>query len=89
MDDHFSKLEAKVNGAIELIQQLKRENGDWKMRYAEIEGRLHDTQGERDRLQVELQDVGEQTGRVEEFEEARRVIQQKVGSLLEKLEAMG
>lgn len=89
MDDHFSRLEAKVNGAIELIQQLRRENGEWKVRYAEIEGRLHDTQGERDRLQVELQEIGERAGRVEEFEETRRVIQQKVGSLLEKLEAMG
>lgn len=89
MDDHLSRLEARVQGAIDLIHDLRRQNGDLQSRCQELEQRMGDLQGERDRLQERLHEASAAAAQVEEFEERRRVIEQKVGSLLEKLEAMG
>jgi len=89
MEDHLSRLEAKVEETIELIQALRRENSELKQGCTDLEQRLTDVEGERDRLQQQLGEAGENAARIEQYEEKRRLIEQKVGGLLEKLEAMG
>jgi len=89
MDDHLSRLETKVKETIDRLQALRRENADFVQRHASLEQKVEELQAERDRLQARLEEASAATAQVEEFEEQRRVIEEKVGSLLEKLEAMG
>ena len=88
MDDHLSRLENKVLEAIDLIQELRRENGDLKTRCSDLENRLTQSRDEREQMQRKLTDSLELASQAELFEEKRRVIENKVGSLLERLEAM-
>ncbi len=89
MDDHLSRLEAKVVEAIDTIQELRRQNGELNQRCEDLEGRLADVTGERDRLQAQLGEARETAAQAERFEEQRRQIESKVSGLLDKLEAMG
>ena len=89
MDDHLSRLEAKVVEAIDMIQELRRQNGELNQRCEELEGRLADVTSERDRLQAQLGEAQETAAAAERFEEQRRHIETRVSGLLEKLEAMG
>ncbi|MBD3221369.1 cell division protein ZapB [bacterium] len=89
MEDHLSRLEVKVVEAIELIQTLREENRGLEGRCEELEHRLQDVAQERDRLRGQLEEASAAAAEVEQFEQKRRLIEQKVGNLLEKLEAMG
>jgi septal ring factor EnvC (AmiA/AmiB activator) len=89
MDDHLSRLEAKVIEAIDTIQELRRQNGQLTERCGELEGQLTETAAERDRLRTQLQEARETAAQAENFEEQRRQIETKVSGLLERLEAMG
>jgi hypothetical protein len=68
MEDQFARLEARVDGALELIKELRHENA---------------------RLQHELAAAREAAEQVTQFETKRRLIEERVGGLLDKLEAMG
>lgn len=68
MEDQFAKLEARVDGALELIRELRQENA---------------------RLQHDLAEARETAAQVTQFETKRRLIEERVGGLLDKLEAMG
>jgi hypothetical protein len=68
MEDQFARLEARVDGAIELIRELRQENA---------------------RLQHDLTEAREIAAQVTQFESKRRLIEERVGGLLDKLEAMG
>ena len=89
MDDHLSRLEAKVVEAIDMIQELRRQNGELTRRCEDLDGRLAEVTGERDRLQAQLGEAQETAAQAELFEEQRRQIETKVTGLLDKLEAMG
>jgi FtsZ-binding cell division protein ZapB len=89
MDDQLARLEAKVEEAIELIQTLRQEKQELDARCADLQHRLDDTRQERDRLQSQLEEAAQASAEVERYEEKRRLIEQKVNGLLEKLEAMG
>lgn len=89
MEDHLSRLEAKVNQTIERLQELRRINADLEQRNRQLEEGAEAMRAERDRLQRQLEEAGTAAAQVEEYEEKRRLIEQKVGSLLDKLEAMG
>ncbi|MEZ4389379.1 MAG: cell division protein ZapB [Candidatus Krumholzibacteriia bacterium] len=89
MDDHLSRLETKVHETIERLQTLRRENAALEQRAADLEQSVNDLRQERDRLQTRLAETSAAAAQIEEYEEKRRIIEQKVGSLLEKLEAMG
>ena len=88
MDDHLSRLENKVLEAIDLNKELRRENGELKSRCTDLENRLTQSRDEREKMQRELTESRELASQAELFEEKRRVIENKVGSLLERLEAM-
>lgn len=89
MDDHLSRLEAMVNRTIERMQELRRVNADLEQRNHQLEESVGNLRDERDHLQRRLDEASTAAAQVEQYEEKRRLIEQKVGSLLEKLEAMG
>lgn len=89
MDDHLSRLEAKVNQTIERMQELRRVNADLEQRHQQLEESVGTLRSERDQLQRRLEEASTAAAQIDEYEEKRRLIEQKVGSLLEKLEAMG
>ncbi len=95
MEDQLSRLEGKVLEAIEIIQGLRQENGELGTRCAglegsmtELEGRLQDAEEQRNQLQRDLEEARESAAQVDQFEEKRRLVEEKVGGLLSKLEAM-
>lgn len=96
MDSNLNVLEAKVLEAVELIQELRAENrrlaernGELTGLTTELEARLSGLEDENTRLNHELAEARLQAGTVEDFEEKRKEIEDKVGGLLQKLEALG
>jgi len=88
MDDQLSRLESKVLEAIEIIQGLRHENGELSNRCEDLEGRLNEAEEQREKLARDLNEARESASQVEHFEERRRLVEEKVGGLLSKLEAM-
>lgn len=89
MDDQFAKLEARVDGAIDLIRDLRGENARLHARCQELERSAAAAADSEARLQRELATARDVAAQAAEFEAKRRLIEERVGGLLEKLEAMG
>jgi len=89
MDDFITRLENKVLTAIETIQTLRQENAQLEAERESLQKQLQDVTREKERMQRELAETRESASQVEQFEEKRRIIEEKVGGLLDKLEAMG
>ena len=89
MEDFISRLENKVLTAIETIQTLRREKAQIEAERDALKQQLQDVTAERQRMQEELAEARQSASQVERFEEKRRIIEEKVGGLLDKLEAMG
>jgi FtsZ-binding cell division protein ZapB len=89
MDSNLNVLEAKVLEAIGLIKELRRENATLTERCAELESRADELEQENGRLQQELESVRQEAADVEVYEAKRKEIEDKVGGLLEQLEALG
>lgn len=89
MDDHLSRLETKVLQAIETIQNLRETNAELEARCQDLEARLADQEQASERLRSQLDEAATAAAEIERFEQKRRLVEQKVGNLLEKLEAMG
>ena len=89
MDNNFANLEERVLKAVGLIQDLRTENSRLQKQASEWESRfvaLEETNGD---LERELADARQNSAVVEDFEQKRRVIDEKVGGLLEKLDQIG
>ena len=89
MENNFAQLEEKVLKAVSLIQDLRVENTRLQERASELENRYAELQEERDRIDRQLEAARQDTAAVENFEEKRREIEEKVGGLLEKLDQIG
>lgn len=89
MENQLEKLEARVMEAIGLIKDLRLKNMQLDEQCNSLEERLGALSDERDMLQRKLDAVHEKVATADDFEAKRQLIEQKVGSLLEKLEAMG
>lgn len=89
MDDQLARLEAKVLETIETIQGLRHENNELEARCSDLEARSNDLQRQKDDLEAQLQEARESASQAELFAEKRRLVEEKVGGLLSKLEAMG
>jgi predicted nucleic acid-binding Zn-ribbon protein len=89
MDDQLDRLEARVLAAIALIQDLRRENRELAARCGKQEARLDDLRSARERLEGQLAAARDTAAAVDDFEAKKQLIERKIGSLLEKLEAMG
>ena len=89
MDSNLNILEAKVLEAVALIKELRTENGRLSSRCDELEAINVELEDASHRLKHELDDARQEAENVEVFEQKRKEIEDKVGDLLQKLEAMG
>ena len=89
METSFAHLEEKVVEAVNLIKSLRAENADLQRRCDELESQYEELKDEKARLEEKLDENRETAMSVEDYEEKRRLIEEKVGGLLEKLEALG
>ena len=89
MDDQFAKLEAKVGETIELLRDLRGENARLQDRCRDLEHQIGELTDAGARLQLELDAARDAAAQVSQFEAKRRMIEERVGGLLDKLEAMG
>lgn len=89
MESNLNVLEAKVLEAIGLIKELRRENTRLSDRCGELEARGAELEQANVRMQHELAEAGRQAADVEVYETKRKEIEDKVGGLLQQLEALG
>ncbi|MCP4571286.1 MAG: cell division protein ZapB [bacterium] len=89
MDSNLNALEAKVLAAVDLIKELREENERLGGRCTELEAGVQELQDDNDRLKVELDEARHSAADVEMYEVKRKEIEDKVGGLLEQLEALG
>ncbi len=96
MDNNLNILETKVLEAVELIKELRSENQRLSGRNSELEGQVTALEAQIEglaeqntNLNQELAEARQQAGTVEVYEEKRKEIEDKVGGLLAKLEALG
>ncbi len=86
---NLNLLETKVLEAVALIKELRAENLILKGRCGELEACASDLEDAKRRLEHELDEARQQANTVEVYEQKRKEIEDKVGDLLRKLEAMG
>jgi FtsZ-binding cell division protein ZapB len=89
MENSFANLEEKVLEAVRLIQSLRGENSQLKQDVDGLTTRCDTLRADNERLQHELEAAQSAVVDADAFEERRRAIEEKVGGLLEKLEALG
>jgi chromosome segregation ATPase len=88
MDNNLNILEAKVLEAVALIKELRAENERLSKRCGELGAQNAELEEVGHRLKHELDDARQKVESVEVFEQKRKEIEDKVGNLLQKLEAM-
>jgi len=88
MDSNLNILEGKVLEAVELIKELREENGRLSGRNEELETRCTELEETNTRLNHELDELRREAANVEVYEEKRKEIENRVGDLLHKLEAL-
>jgi len=89
METKLGILEAKVNAAVGLIQDLRGENESLKDRCRTLQSSLAEAEETIGRLSSELETARSSLVVAEDFEVKRKEIEDKVGGLLDKLEALG
>ena len=89
MDDQFARLEAKVADAIELIKGLRTENAGLLARCRELESQVVELDDAGVRLRHDLAAARDAAVQMTQFEAKRKLIEERVNGLLDKLEAMG
>ncbi len=89
MEESLSRLEEKVLQAVRTIQDLRGENERLRRQREELEGEFARLQESHERLSRELKETRSVAAAVETFEERRRILEEKVGGLLEKLDQIG
>ncbi len=89
METKLGILEAKVVEAIGLIKELRAENLTLKNRCRDLQSAVSESEETVQKLTRELTQSRQAAVVTEDFEEKRKEIEDKVGALLEKLEALG
>ena len=89
MESNFSQLEEKVLQAVRLIQELRTENTELHKQRELLENQFESLKEDNQRISRELEQTRHRAASVEHFEEKRRIIEEKVGGVLEKLEEIG
>lgn len=89
MDDNLGRLEEKVIKAVKLIQELRHENDRLQRQRSQLESEFAALNERSERLGRDLEEARAAAAAVESFEEHRRMIEEKVGGLLEKLDQIG
>ena len=86
MEQSLARLEEKVLLAVRSIQDLRDENARLKTEREALQDRCTSLTADRERLTRELEETRVVAASVERFEEKRRMMEERVGALLEKLE---
>lgn len=81
-------LEEKVLHAVQRIQELKAENDELRRSRSGLEDQLAELKDRCDRTQRDLDASLESVAAAEQMEEKRKIIEEKVGGLLDKLDAI-
>ncbi len=81
-------LEEKVLDAVQRIQELRSENEQLRESRKTMEAELTALQERYDESQHDLVSAKKRAAEVEQFEDHRQIIEEKVGGLLEKLDAI-
>ena len=87
-EDSFGLLEEKVLTAVRRIQELKTENETLAAQRDELESRVEALNDRATRAETELSDARSQAATVDQMEDKRRQIEEKVGGLLDKLDSI-
>ncbi|MFO7652452.1 MAG: cell division protein ZapB [Candidatus Krumholzibacteriia bacterium] len=89
METSFAHLEKKVVEAVDLIKGLRAENSRLKQGEEKLQARCDELEQANRRLQEELAEARSAAAQAGQYAEKSRIIEEKVGGLLEKLEALG
>jgi FtsZ-binding cell division protein ZapB len=89
MEGSLANLEEKVLTAVDLIRSLRADNERLRVERDAFAAKLEDVELNRNVLNGELAAARQSIADAETFEIKRRTIEEKVGGLLEKLEAIG
>ena len=89
MDNNLNVLEAKVLEAVGLIKELRQENARLGAQCEELECRAAELASANERLQQELEAARRESADLEVYEAKRKEIEDRVGGLLQQLEALG
>jgi len=81
-------LEEKVLHAVQRIQELKAENDELRRARSGLEEQLAELRDRANRTQRELDASREAAAALAQMEEKRKIIEEKVGGLLDKLDAL-
>lgn len=81
-------LEEKVLHAVQRIQELKAENDELRRARTGLADELAELKARCERTQRELDASREAAAAVAQMEEKRKIIEEKVGGLLDKLDAI-
>ena len=87
-DNAFETLEKKVLDAVHRIQELKTENEKISSEKTRLEAQLTELKDENIRAQRALEESRSKAALVVQMEDKRRLIEEKVGDLLEKLDSI-
>jgi FtsZ-binding cell division protein ZapB len=87
-DNTFDILEKKVLDAVHRIKELKQDNESLVNQKNQLEAQITDLKSENDRVQRALDETRTQAAQVVQMEDKRRLIEEKVGDLLEKLDTI-
>ncbi len=96
MESNLNILEAKVLEAIALIQDLRQSNrrlansnSEMAAQVTELTARLLGVESDNERLNTSVAEAEDQAETIQIYEKKRQAIENRVGGLLEKLEALG
>ncbi len=89
MEQSLARLEEKVQHAVRIIGDLRGENSRLRGERDTLQERCDDLSRQTQDLSRELEETRAVAASVETFEHRRRIIEEKVGGLLEKLEQIG
>jgi FtsZ-binding cell division protein ZapB len=87
-ENSLNLLEEKVLHAVQRIQDLKAENEELIQSRSDLESQLTTMKDQYESAQRDLNTARDQAASAEQLENKRRIIEEKVGSLLDKLDAI-
>ncbi|MBC8425743.1 cell division protein ZapB [bacterium] len=87
-DDSFELLEEKVLSAVRRIQELKTENESLAAQRDELAEKVEALNDRASRAESDLATARSQAAHVDQMEGKRKLIEEKVGGLLDKLDSI-
>ncbi|MBU0743321.1 cell division protein ZapB [bacterium] len=87
-EDSFELLEEKVLSAVRRIQELKTENESLTVQCDELTSQVEALNDRANRAESDLAAARSQVALVDQMEGKRKLIEEKVGGLLDKLDSI-